>query len=427
MRDSDPTTRSNAASAAGQRALPFLAVVAVMGLMLRGPVVAVAPIAGTVRLDLGLSAVQLGLLTGLPVLCFAALTPFASLLAGRTGPRVAVLITIAGVALGTIVRSAGGVGPLFLGTILMGAFITVGNVVLPVIIRQHRVARVGVVTGTYAAALNLGSMITSAATAPVAAAFGWQFALLFWLVFAIVAAVAWAVVLRRPAAVGTSSAAATTTATVPGASTPRRAPSAVPYLLADAFAGQSFAYFGITAWLPTLLREQIGFSPAAAGAGASVFQLVGVAGAIAAPGIMALVGRARTMALIALLWLAFLLGLILAPEAWLAWTVVGGIAQSTGISATLTLIVVLSVDERSSRRTSAVVQGIGYALGSFGPTVIGGLRDATGAWTAPLSAGIVSVVVFGTFGVIATTRRPQPRDQGATPPSISPSDPRHGS
>ena len=84
------------------REWPFLVAVACMGLMLRGPVVAVAPIAGTISLDLGLSAVQIGLLTGLPVLCFALLTPFASFLASRTGPRAAVLIAIAGAGLGTV-------------------------------------------------------------------------------------------------------------------------------------------------------------------------------------------------------------------------------------------------------------------------------------------------------------------------------------
>ncbi len=396
---------------AGVRALPFLVVVATMGLMLRGPVVAVAPIAGTIRVELGLSAVQVGLLTGLPVLCFAALTPFASFLASRTGPRVAVIITIAGVALGTIVRSAGGVGPLFVGTLLMGAFITVGNVVLPVIIRQHKASRVGVVTGTYAAALNLGSMITSVATAPLAAAFGWQLALLFWLVFAVAAGLAWATVLRTPTAADERPDSTPSRAVAP------RAMGIAPYFLAIAFAGQSFAYFGITAWLPTLLQEQIGFSPAAAGAGASVFQLVGVAGAIAAPGIMALIGRSRAMALIAALWVVFLLGMILAPQGWLAWTVVGGIAQSTGISATLTLIVMLSLDERSSRRTSALVQGLGYALGSFGPTVIGGLRDSTGSWTMPLVAGTVSSVVFGVFGILATV---QARRDHVTPEGRQP-------
>jgi CP family cyanate transporter-like MFS transporter len=381
-------------------ALPFLAVVASMGLMLRGPIVAVAPIAGTIRLDLGISAVQVGLLTGLPVLCFAALTPFASFLASRTGPRIAVLISIVGVGLGTIVRSAGGVEAIFIGTLLMGAFITVGNVVLPVVIRQSMVTRVGIVTGTYAAALNMGSMLTALATAPLAAAFGWQLALFFWLIFVIVAGVTWLAVLRRREPVSEHGRATPP----PTVATSSRSAGVAPYLLGIAFAGQSFAYFGITAWLPSLLADEVGFSPTAAGAGASVFQFVGVAGAIAAPGIMALIGRGKAMGLIAGLWIIFLLGMMLAPHAWLAWTLVGGIAQSTGISATLTLIVTLSRDERGSRRTSALVQGIGYALGSFGPTVVGGLRDSTGAWTVPLGAAITSIVVFGVFGILATVR-----------------------
>jgi CP family cyanate transporter-like MFS transporter len=374
--------------------------VASVGLMLRGPVVAVAPIAGTISLDLGLSAAQIGLLTGLPVLCFALLTPFASFLASRTGPRAAVVIAIAGTGLGTIVRSAGGVQAVFVGTILMGAFITVGNVVLPVVIRQRTTSRVGVATGTYAAALNMGSMLTSLATAPLASAFGWQTALLFWLVFVLLAGVAWLLVVRKPAAPPAHRISERPDAAVP----PPRSVRVASFLLAIAFAGQSFAYFSITAWLPTLLAVEVGFGPAAAGAGASVFQLVGVAGAIAAPAIMALIGRGKTIVVIAALWFVFLVGMIVAPHAWLVWTVVGGLAQSTGISAILTLIVTTSLDERTSRRASALVQGLGYGLGSFGPTLVGGLRDATGGWSVPLMAVMASIVVFGVFGVFATVR-----------------------
>jgi CP family cyanate transporter-like MFS transporter len=382
------------------REWPFLLAVASMGFMLRGPVVAVAPIAGTISRDLGLSAVQIGLLTGLPVLCFALLTPFASFLAGRTGPRTAVLIAIAGTGLGTIVRSAGGVQAIFVGTILMGAFITVGNVVLPVVIRQRTTSRVGVVTGTYAAALNMGSMLTSLATAPLASAFGWQIALLFWLVFVLLAGVVWLLVVGKPAAPPAQRSYEPSHAVV----TAPRSAGVASFLLAIAFAGQSFAYYAITAWLPTLLADEVGFGPAAAGAGASVFQFVGIAGAIAAPAIMALIGRTKTVAVIAALWLVFLVGMITTPHAWFAWTVVGGLAQSTGISAILTLIVTISLDERTSRRTSALVQGLGYGLGSFGPTLIGGLRDATGGWSVPLVAVIASIVVFGVFGVFATVR-----------------------
>jgi CP family cyanate transporter-like MFS transporter len=382
------------------REWPFLVAVASVGLMLRGPVVAVAPIAGTISLDLGLSAAQIGLLTGLPVLCFALLTPFASFLASRTGPRAAVVIAIAGTGLGTIVRSAGGVQAVFVGTILMGAFITVGNVVLPVVIRQRTTSRVGVATGTYAAALNMGSMLTSLATAPLASAFGWQTALLFWLVFVLLAGVAWLLVVRKPAAPPAHRISERPDAAVP----PPRSVRVASFLLAIAFAGQSFAYFSITAWLPTLLAEEVGFGPAAAGAGASVFQLVGVAGANPAPALLALIGRGKTIVVIAALWFVFLVGMIVAPHAWLVWTVVGGLAQSTGISAILTLIVTTSLDERTSRRASALVQGLGYGLGSFGPTLVGGLRDATGGWSVPLMAVMASIVVFGVFGVFATVR-----------------------
>ncbi|MFX6250302.1 hypothetical protein ABTF88_20110, partial [Acinetobacter baumannii] len=86
-------------------------------------IVAVAPITGQISGELSLSAAQAGLLTTLPVLCFALMTPFASLFVGRAGANFATTTAILGVGVGSIVRSAGGVEATVAGTIIMGAFI----------------------------------------------------------------------------------------------------------------------------------------------------------------------------------------------------------------------------------------------------------------------------------------------------------------
>ena len=60
------------------------------------------------------------------------------------------------------------------GMFVIGAAMTIGNVVIPVIIRRDvPPARVGVVTAAYVATLNAGSLLTSLLTAPLAAVIGW--------------------------------------------------------------------------------------------------------------------------------------------------------------------------------------------------------------------------------------------------------------
>ena len=62
-------------------ALPwgFVVALVLVSLNLRAPFVAVAPIAGRLRDDLGVSAGAVGALTSLPVLCFGLFAPVALL------------------------------------------------------------------------------------------------------------------------------------------------------------------------------------------------------------------------------------------------------------------------------------------------------------------------------------------------------------
>ena len=73
----------------------------------------------------------------------------------------------------------------------MGLAITIGNVVSPVIIGRDFRGRAATVTGSYTAALNVGTMITLSATGPLVDAFGWQIALAVWAVLPLLAAVVW--------------------------------------------------------------------------------------------------------------------------------------------------------------------------------------------------------------------------------------------
>src|SRR5690606_40157763 len=91
---------------------------------------------GPIREDLGLSSTVAGLLPRLPVLCFALAGPVASGVIRRAGPDSAVVLTLLGVLLGTVVRSAGPAPTVLIGTAIIGAAIMVGNIVVPVLIRR---------------------------------------------------------------------------------------------------------------------------------------------------------------------------------------------------------------------------------------------------------------------------------------------------
>ena len=405
-------------------ARPVLLLVGIIaiGLILRGPIVAVAPIAGEISDDLSLNAAQVGLLTSVPVLCFALMTPLASLLIGKAGANLATTVAIIGVGVGSIVRSAGDIGALLAGTILMGAFITIGNVVIPVIIRRDiSPARVGIATGAYTSALNVGSMITTLATVPLANALGWRGALLAWLGFVVVAAAAWLVAVgpRRALHWGPLTPALETDAVdtvavdtrgIPlTAREPRTWLSLSAIFLSLAFGAQAFSYYGLTAWFPTILEQELDYSAGEAGASSSIFQIAAVVGALGVPLLSRRIGIPKTFSLVSVLWVSLPLGMMLAPAGWPVWGFLGGVAQGGGITIVFMLVVQLALSGAHARRLSAMVQGVGYAIGATAAFLVGAVHDATGTWTLPIGVLLISTIVFAASGLTAAIRASGPR------------------
>lgn len=389
---------------------PLLGVaVLLVALNLRGPIVAVAPVVDAIRADLGVSAAVAGLLTTLPVLAFALAAPPASWMIGRLGPERATLVGIAVLGVGTLLRSADGVAGALAGTALIGAGITVGNVVVPVVIGRDFPHRSGALLGAYTATMNIGSMITLSITVPLADGVGWRFALLAWLVVALAAVVVWTVATRgrRPVA-GTDVTTTTTTADAAGMPAPWHRP--VGWLLVGAFAAQSFSYYGLTAWLPEILADLRGLDAASAGVASSLFQIFAVAGALATPFVRKRTGSLRLAFVpVALGWLALPGGLLLAPGAWPLWCSLGGAAQGGGFFVFFSAVLAASRTTTDNRRLGAFMQTGGYAVGALGPTVVGALHgagaDPAGAWAPALALVLGVLVVLAATGWAAARPR----------------------
>ncbi|WP_165064777.1 MFS transporter [Marisediminicola senii] len=398
-------------------ASPWLLIlcIALIGTVLRGPIVAVAPVIEAIRADFALTAGQAGLLTSIPVLCFALVTPIAVAVMKRMGADAAITLCLAGVVLGTLVRSADGIAAAIVGTVIIGAFITIGNVVVPVVIRRDfSAARVGIATGVYTAALNIGSTVTSIGTAPIAEAVGWQLALVAWVGFAVVALAAWFFVagsrgvprLRRiPRDIGGAPMVGGMDATADADPLPRVWRSLTVVMLTIAFCGQAFSYYGVTAWLPTILVDQNGFSVAEAGASSSLFQVGAVAGALGVPLLLSRLRPTGTFLVLGALWASVPIGLIVAPDLWALWCTLGGVAQGGGITVIFVLIVRIAGSDSHASRLSATVQGVGYAVAATSPTVLGFVHDISGSWTAPLLVVLVAVLAFVGLGFGAAFRR----------------------
>jgi CP family cyanate transporter-like MFS transporter len=160
---------------------------------LRAPLTGVGPVLDQTQADLGLSPAVAGLVTTLPLLAFAALSPMVPRLAAWRAPeRVlagALVVLAAGIALRWVPAAPG----LFAGTVLIGAGIAVGNVLLPSLIKRDFPARVGVLTAAYATVMGGVAAVASGIAVPLSevAPGGWRTAIGCWLLLVVVGIVLW--------------------------------------------------------------------------------------------------------------------------------------------------------------------------------------------------------------------------------------------
>lgn len=413
------------AASAGRGAIPWLVIsgVLVAALSFRGPIVAPTPVLRDIQDDLGIGAASAGLLTTVPVLMFAVLTPVAALVIRRAGAELALMLTLIGVVVGTLVRAIPGFGWMLAGSLIIGAAITVGNVVVPVIIRRDVPPRqVSAVTAAYVSMLNVGSLLTALATAPLAAALGWPLALLAWIAVSVVGIVLWGIHLARArrddAYSGEPSTVAPPQATrevvdntaltgpLPVVAAGRRGILRRPivWLLALTFACQAAIYYGLTTWLPTILGDQLGIDRTAAGTLASLFQGVGIVGAFVVP-VLARRFPAIVPALaICACWIILTVGMLVAPALYVVWATFGAVAHSGGFVVIFSTLVAVARSDAEAAGMSAFVQGAGYGVAAVAAPVMGALHEANEGWFGALLL-LVALAIAYLILMLAAMRR----------------------
>jgi CP family cyanate transporter-like MFS transporter len=392
-------------------ALLLVALVA-LALNLRSPFTSVAPIIGDIQADLRISKIVAGLLTSIPVLCFGLLAPLASRCIARTSVETSVFLSLVGVTTGIALRSTGGVAVALAGTFLIGASITIGNIVSLVIIARDFPGRTASVMGVYTSALNIGPMLTAGLSEPLARLVGWRWALVIWGMLGVVAIGLWVrVVAERHARHAASppprpELAGSTTAK----ETRHILHRPVVWLLVAGFAAHLLIYYGLSAWLPEYLQQAGSLSPTMAGLATAFFQFFALAGTLGIPA-LSHTGRFRSSSLllvIAIAWILTTAGLLVAPRVWPAWCMSGGFASGGGITVIFMLAMAAAHGLDENRTISATVQGLGYFIAASGPVLVGGLAEWTGSWTPGL--GILTAFGAALAGVaIGLARTAEPR------------------
>jgi cyanate permease len=361
-----------------RRASLIAATVFLVALCLRPPLTAVGPLLPQIGIDEGLGEGALGVLGALPLIAFGLASPLVHRVSGRLGMERAVFVSLLVLAVGSVVRSYTGHPGLWIGTIVIGAAIAVGNVLVPVLIKRDYARHVSRATGVYTAFITGGAAIASALAVPIATGSDWRLALAVWGGLALIVAV-----IRLPAHSGST----------PVASVPddhRDPPVSVwrqPMAwLVTAYMGlQSTSFYVLVTWLPTIEIAN-GVSEQAAGIHLFLFQGFGLVGGLTIPRLMRHPTRQIAGTVVASVPIVIaMLGLLLVPDLVVVWAVIAGLGQGAALVAALSLISIRGRTHHETTQLSGMAQSVGYLLAATGPAIAGYLTEHTGNWTAALA------------------------------------------
>ncbi|ELL6535856.1 CynX/NimT family MFS transporter [Salmonella enterica] len=385
---------TTALSPRGKQGALLIAGILMIATTLRVTFTGAAPLLETIRTDYGLSTAQTGLLTTLPLLAFALVSPLAASIARRFGMErslfAAMLLICAGIAL----RSLPSAALLFAGTAIIGCGIALGNVLLPGLIKRDFSQHVAKLTGAYSLTMGAAAALGSALVVPLALhGFGWRGALLMLMLFPLLAFLIWLPQWRTTRSANLSSSRALHERGI------WRSPLAWQVTL---FLGlNSLIYYVIIGWLPTILISH-GYSEAQAGSLHGLLQLATAAPGLAIPLILHRFNDQRWIAaLVSLLCAVGAAGLWFVPGQAIIWTLLFGFGSGATMILGLTFIGLRASSAHQAAALSGMAQSVGYLLAACGPPVMGKLHDASGSWYLPLSGVTVLAIIMAIFGLYA--------------------------
>ena len=378
------------------RAWLLVSALALTGLSMRTAVTSVGAALDDIEAGLHTSSGISGVLTTLPVVCFAGLGALTPRLAARFGAHRVLVGSLAAATLGTLSRAAVATPWAFLVLSLLaltgGA---ISNVALPSLVKAHFPDRIGQMTAVYTTALAVGTTAGAGLTVPIGdLGGGWRFGIGSWALFDAIAIVPWLWTLRNDGPAGTGTLRVR----------PRElARSRTAWILTAFFGMQSMQAYITFGWFERFLHEH-GIASSTAGWMVALLSALGIPTSVVAPNVPVRHHR-LLMNVLALCFVGAYIGLGVAPVggAWV-WMVLSGIGNGM-FPLALTMIGLRSRSPQTTAALSAFVQAIGYIVAGTGPLLFGVLFGATGSWVLPLTLLWVSLGLAWIAGLLACAHR----------------------
>ncbi|ARP40473.1 MFS transporter [Vibrio syngnathi] len=355
-----------------------------LSLNLRGPFTSLAPVLSQVMEGLNLNSSAAGFLTALPLLTFALFSPFVTKISQRIGLEPSLLLALVLITTGITLRSWGVISTLYIGTVMIGLGIAIGNVLLPVVVKISFPTRIATVTSLYIFTMGVGSTLGSSLMVPFSELTlftftGWQLALVMNLLFPILALMIWLPKIRKR-----SSSATNKKQDDKPLPMKKMIKSGLAWQVTLALGLNSFTFYSFAGWLPPILND-LGYSEIDAGYIYGFLQF-----STMVPGLLLLpfLGKSDNQQWLITLCASSvfigLIGLLYLPEFAIFWVGLFGLANCSTFIIALSFVGLRTSNSSQAASLSGMAQGIGYALAATGPTLVGKLHSLTDSWSVPI-------------------------------------------
>src|SRR5690625_1623045 len=354
-----------------KRLYQFLLIVGILFIAfnLRPGITAVGPLIGTIRDQIGLANWSAGLLTSLPLVAFAIISPIVPRLGKKFTNEWAMVFGLIILVLGISLRSVSLILFLFIGTVLVGLGIAISNVLLPVFVKDKFTTKVALMTSVYSTTMGTFAAISSGLSIPFAEGLNWgsQLALLVWVIPAIIAIIIWTYLARKNQSKNNLEMKNI------GSRDGQIWRSRLAWQVALFMGFQSSLFYVTISWLPEILHSN-GVNIATAGWMLSYTQIIGMPASFLVPVIAGRFKSQRGIVLaLGMSAISGFSGLLLGTSnvvTVISITLIG-ITLGGSFALALTFLGIRARNAQHAAELSGMAQSIGYSLAAIGPVCIG--------------------------------------------------------
>lgn len=365
---------------------------------LRSPITSVGPLIPFIREDLMAPNALIGTINTLPLIAFGLFSPFIPGIARKVGMEKMLLAAMLVLSISVLMRSFAGIPLLLVSTLLIGAAIAVGNVLMPGIIKLSFPYRIGFMTGIYSVCMNVFGALASGIAVPLTdiAFMSWRESLQTW---SIISAVAVIVLIMRLPVMSLNQ-------LKPGKVEPQNKSRLLKSKTAwgvTLFMGfQSFIPYSLFTWLPDILMTK-GYSETEAGWLIALYQVGLIPTTFVAPIVADKVKDQRMYAFLAgIIFFIGIFGIRFLDDAYIPlFLLIAGIAAGTTFSLAMMFFVLRTNTVSESANLSGMAQSFGYLIAATGPIMLGLVADVSESWNAPLNILLLVSLGIAAAGLVA--------------------------